>query len=200
MAYDARHKQICAYAVALCGGNVASAARHLKETSVECPDISERTLRRYMSDAEFLTLVEQQSKIILSERDEATRNAERARLKREMEGSFGARLASLERTAWDLFERIAAEVEKPETDKKEILAFWQKAMEFVTKLKAQKTPAIAETWQAEALIRAYNAALSAKLGPALTEEIQKETAKRYREIIAAEQEARANAESPAPSE
>lgn len=198
MAMDARQREIAARAVALRAGNLSAAARELRDNSVEV-SISERTLRRLAAEPAFQTLVDEHAKLIREERDEAVRLAERTRLKRDLDGSFGSRVQSMERTAWELFERLAAEIDRPDTDKKDLLQFWQKAMDFVARLKQRASPAIAEMWQAEALIRAYQAVLLEKFGAALTEDMQRAVAKRYKDILTREQEARANGESEAPS-
>ena len=198
MAYDERQRRIIAHALAVCGLSPAAASRFLKEHSIECPDVGETTIRRFLADPEFTEMVAQQAKLAREEQDQATRQAERSRFQREIEGSFGDRVARLEKVAWECFEKIAAEVEKPDVDKREILAFWNRAMEFVTKLKAQKTPAIAEMWQAEALIAAYQKVLMKVIGPALTQQVQLAVGKEFQTALLARESQAAEAADAAP--
>lgn len=192
MAYDARHKSIIAHAVALTG-NIAAAARWVADNSIECGAVSDTTIRRFVRDPEFCELVAQSGKVIAEAREEAARLAERDRLKRAMEGSFGERIGALERKAWEIFEILNKEIENSTTDKRELMAYWQRLMDFVTKLKAHAVPAIAETWQAEALITAYGKVVLKKCGPIINEQIQREVSKEFQLALAARQATAAEA-------
>lgn len=187
MAYTARERGHIAHAVAITGGNILAAVRWLKDNGIEATDASEATVRRLMRREDFCQEVTARAKIIAEENETAIRESERTRLKREMEGSFGERISEMERKGWEIFERLCAEMDKPETDKRELLAFWAKAQDFVVRLKSRAAPAIAELWQAEALIRAYQKTLMKVCGAALTERIQRDVGKEYQLTLTAEQ-------------
>ena len=44
-----------------------------------------------------------------------------------MDGSFGQRISQMERKAAELFDRIAAAIDKPDADPREVFAFWKSA-------------------------------------------------------------------------
>lgn len=192
MAYDDRHKRIMARALALCGGNVAAACRYLKEHTVECPDVSESTLRRLRDLPEFEILVTEQRAIIDSESSEAARVAERSRLKREMEGTVAEHVADMERKGWALFERLCTMMESSEADPKALLSFWRTAQSFVIELKKQSGEGIHELWQAQYLIRAFREVIQTHIGPNLAEAAMREAWKRYQDYVQAHAEANAS--------
>ena len=179
MAYDARQRQIIAYALALSGSSVASALRWLKANSVEIGDISERTLRRMRDDPDFEKEIEAQEKIIREERDGQIREAERTRFKREVEGTFVERMRAMERKGWELFDQIAADLEKPDVDPKLKLAFWNAAQGYTINLRKQAGGGIHELWQAELLVAATREELVERLGLALADQAMKGITKRY---------------------
>jgi hypothetical protein len=187
VAYDARQIRIIAYALALTGGNVASAKRWLDANSVEIAGISESTLRRIFKWEGFAERIAEQAKVVTEEQEKALRDTERERAKRDLQTSFIDRMAAMEAKGWELFERLATEIEKPDTDKRELLAFWTKTQEFVTRLRAHAAPAVSSMAQAEALIRAFREVTQQKCGPALTETILKDVGKRYQELCTAAQ-------------
>lgn len=192
MAYDNRHKRIMARALALCGGNIAAACRYLKEHTVECPDVSESTLRRLRDLPEFESLVSEQRQIIDEESAEAARQAERSRLKREMEGTVAEHIANMERKGWELFDLLCQKMEASDADPKALLAFWRTAQSFVIELRKQSGEGIHELWQAEYLIRAFREVLQAHIGPNLAETAMKEAWKRYQEYVQAHAEEHAS--------
>jgi len=203
VAYDARHKSIIAHAVALTGGNVAATARWIAENSVECGEVSESTIRRLIRDGQgFTEMVAESGKAIAEERETAARLAERERLKRDMEGSFGDHIAAMERTWYGLVERLSVRVSDPNADPREMMAVVSKLQEAVLRMKTQAIPAIAETWQAEGLINAYQKVLLKQCGPALAQTVQREVGKEFQLVLAARQataaEAEHGAQTPAP--
>lgn len=179
MAYDARQKQIMAYALALSGGNVLAAVRWLKANSVECGEVNERTLRRMRDDEQFEKEIEHQQGIVREERDGQIRDAERIRFKREVEGTFFERMRAMERKGWELFDKICAEMEKPGADQKQMLRFWYAAQGFAIDLRKQAGGGIHELWQAELLVSATREELIQRFGLALADQLIKAIGKRY---------------------
>jgi hypothetical protein len=76
-------------------------------------------------------------------------------------------------------------VANPETDKRELLTFWSRLGEQLLRFKQQRAPAIAELWQAEALIGSYQRVLLRVAGPALTEKIQREVGQDFQRALLA---------------
>ena len=177
MAYSARQKTIIAYALALEGGNVAAARRYLADNSMEVPDISESTIRRIMPD--LAEQIAEQALVIKEEGSEATRQAERERLKKELHGSFQERLTSMESKALELGDRIGRELDQPGTDPRELIRFYECLQGFILKIRNKGVPVVGEMWQADALIRSYQKVLMKKLGPAVTEGIQKDVSREF---------------------
>ena len=182
MAYTLRQRQIAAYQLALAGMNVAKAAAALKAGTIEAGGIGETTLSRWLGDPEFQAEVQRQTAIVREELETGTRNAERARLKRDLSDTFAGRVQQMEAAWWEMFEQLRAAIDQPDVDKKELLAFWAKAGEHLARLKNQRAPAVAEMWQAEALIRAYQTVLLRLAGPALTEKVQKQVGAEYQRL------------------
>lgn len=179
MAYDARQRQIMAYALALSGGNVAAAVRWLKANSAEVGDVGDSTLRRLRDNPEFESEIEHQQKIIRDERDGQIREAERTRFKREVEGTFFERMRSMEQKGWELFEKISGEMEKPGADPKQLLRFWHAAQAFAIDLRKQAGGGIHELWQAEVLVTSTREELIERFGLALADQVLKSITKRY---------------------
>jgi thymidylate synthase len=183
MAYDARQRQIMAYALALSGGNIASAARWLKSNSVECGAVGESTLRRIRDDDGMESEIEHQRALIQSERDTAVRSAERNRLKHEIEGTFVERVRSMEKKGWELLDKLSEQMESS-TNTHELLNFWRIVQGYVLQLKKQSGDGIHELWQAEVLVRATRECLQEKLGPALADNLTGDIGKRYEKLAA----------------
>lgn len=187
MAYDARHKSIIAHAVALTGGNVAAAARWIAENSVECGEVSESTIRRLARDNGFTEMVAQSGKAITEEREEAARLAERARLKRDLQGTFTDRVREMEESWWNLAKRLTDRIDDPAADTREQFVLFGKLQQFLLTMKAHSAPAVADMMQAEMLIRAYQKVLMQKCGAQLTKQIQSDVGKEYQLTLTAEQ-------------
>ncbi len=181
--FDARQRRILAYALALSGGSIASARRWLASNSVECPDVSESTLRRVRDDPALEAEIEEQRQIIREEQGNAIREAERARIKRDIEGTFVERIRAMEAKGWELFEAFSDWLEKNppanHAERQQMLAFWIKTQEFVIRLKKDAGAGVHELWQAECLVRATRQALQAELGPALTDKLLRNIGKVY---------------------
>lgn len=194
MAYDDRQQRIMAYALALTG-SVAAAARYLREHSVECPDVSESTLRRLRNDSVFEALIEQQRGIIDQERETTLRAAERERFKRDIEGTVGDRMRALEARAWEVFDMLDAEVKRRYSEEssgdatrdlgelKMLMAYWQKTTEFAHSLRRESGFAVGETWQAECMIRAFRTVLMDDFGGAICDSVVKKVGKAYLDLV-----------------
>ena len=189
MAYNVQQRQYIAREIARAGGNVSSATRALQTEYESMRGISERTLRRFCGETGSQELIAVETNLLQSVQIEAARESERARIKREMLGSYDSRISEMEAKGWEMFERLGklAETEFA-SDPKTLLAFWQTAQKHAMELRRLSGQGIHELWQAECLIRAFKEVLQSESGPALAERVLKLAWGRYQEYVAAHQE------------
>lgn len=178
MAYTERQHAIIAYAIALSGYNVAAAVRWLSERSAEIGQVGESTVRRFLKQPKFQALVESQARIVAEERENAIREAERARLKSEIQGTVAERLHAMESRAHKLFEKLEEEMDKPDVDKRLLIRLWERLEAFTAAARKDAAPVVAETWQAQALIESMKAVLSKRV-PEAAPSILKDWLKEY---------------------
>lgn len=183
MAYTEAEQRFIAREIARAGGNLSATIKNLRERCSDFPTISENTLRRILRKPGFVEIVAAQGEMLRKAGEEGALQAERDRARREVEGLIVNRLARDELILDEIRKKVedACKTLNPETLGEAVNAFKAFAA-IVDRRNANSATAVAQTWEAQALVESVSEVLHAKV-PTRVSEITAAIRDRYAEKI-----------------
>jgi hypothetical protein len=179
MAYTAEQRTTIARELARSGGNVAAALERLRNEYETFRAIGETTVRNLMKKDGFAELVASEGQKLAVAREEGIAEAERARARREAEGTILARMQHDEAILDSLRQRVEDEVKKSDFDINQAVKLYAEMRRIHDRRNSELIPAVAETREATALVESVLEAAIEMFGQARGKELISAIKARY---------------------
>lgn len=166
MAYSLTQKRLIARELARSGGNIAAAVRALHEDTESLRGIGERTVRRYLNQKTFQTLLAEQRDILDRAAAQAAEETERRRMLTEMRGSILERQQLDEQIADELRNTILADLQDAEhpLPTKQRVQLYRDLTRIIDSRRDKAMPAVAGFGEGQRLIQALQEVLAEQFG------------------------------------
>jgi hypothetical protein len=182
--YTESDVRIIAYELARTGGcGVTVAAKKLREEYESFRNIGESTIRRMLQKAKFTDLVAELAVQVREQQDQSIRDAERARMQKQLEGSLTGQLRAYDRLLGDCVKHFEQALEEarnnPQHDLNSAVRAFESVAKIVEKVRSQTIPAVADSRQASLLITIFVEETLALFGPEKAKVLRGRVRERY---------------------